>query len=427
MDGKIFLVAGQKEKNTSTNKVTVFDPAGNNGAGTWTEDYSLALPEHYEGLLAKVIGNTFVITGGGIWYSGNPRKETYSRSIIRNPVYELGFSSGCVKLRADAGSSVKGKALLFTIDGSKNYTTSTNADWLTVTKNAAGTAIQNATDIEFTADARGLAPGQYSGIITAKGSRSGPQYTEASYCVNLTVKGTTVSFKTLEAETAVLNGAKVATNHPDFTGTGFVDYINPYDDYIEWSFNRPEAGAALLRFRYSNGKEPDRPLKLEVNGVAVSSNLSFPTTGAWTKWSITEAAVNLDAGINTVRLTAIGHSGANIDHLAYRSETKAETAQKLAAEENISKSSGLLKAYVYPNPAAGNARLVLKTTSELPVEMEIMDMLGRTYKKMRFLNTNSKNLDFSVEDLTSGIYIIKVKQGNNLKSTRLVIQNRNFR
>lgn len=429
MDGKIFLVAGQGNNNGSTDRVIILDSEADNGRGAWKDDQSLVLPEHYEGLLAKVIDNTFIIAGGGTWWSGNPRKETYARTIDRNPVYKFGFSSGCAKLSANSGTAAKGKTLLFTIDGQKDYTTSSDADWLTVTKNASGTAIPNAVDVEFTANTNGLAPGNYSATISVKGTGSGPQYTGASYCVNLKVKGAIASLDTLEAETAELNGVKVATNHPDFTGTGFADYRNPENDYIEWSFDKSMAGSAQLAFRYSNGKETDRPLKLEVNGAVVTSNLSFATTGAWTDWSVSKATtVRLKAGVNTVRLTAIGYSGANIDHLTVRSETANETAQRLAAGESVQNtSSDLLKASVVPNPASGIARLRLKTRSALPVEMELMDMGGKTYKMMKFTNNSGGNFSFSVADMVPGIYVIKVKQGKTFTSTKLIIQNRSLR
>ena len=422
MDGKIFLIGGQGTDGASTNQVTIFEPEGKHGAGKWKNDHSLTLPEHYEGLLARVIGDQFIITDGGIWYSGNPRKETYSQTIGRNPVYEFGFPEGCLHLKADAGGIAKGKTLLFTIDGSKDYTISSNANWLTATKNAAGLATQNGADIELTADTKGLAPGNYSATITAIGSGSGPDYTEASYCVTLTVDGITATLQTLEAETAVLNGTKVASDHPEYTGTGFVDYRNPEDDYIEWSINKPQAGSTPLWFRYSNGKEFDRPLKLEVNGVTVFSTLSFPSTGDWTNWSVSNATVYLNKGINTIRLTAIGFSGPNIDHLTFRTNAAVETAQRAGSENTVMPiSSDLLKAHVYPNPASGNARLAFKTSSDLPVEMEIIDMLGKTHKTMKFLKGNSNSFDFSVKGLATGIYIIKIKQGNSLRSTKLIV------
>lgn len=422
IDGKIYIVGGQAEGGASTDAVTVFDPSGNNGAGTWQDVPSLTLPKKYEGGSSKIIGNTFIYTQGGEGTSANPRKHTYIQTIVRNPVYKLGFSSGCLNLTANAGSAVNGKTLLFTIDGSKNYTTSSNASWLTVTKNATGTAIPNAVDIEVTANTAGLAPGNYNAIITATGTAEAPDYayTDATYCVNLTVNGSTSS-ETFEAETALLFGAKAEANHPDFSGTGFADYKHLSDDYVQWSVNRSEAGAALLQFRYSNGKETDRPLRLEVNGIAAASNISFPTTGAWTKWSLAETTVNLNAGINTIRLTAVGSSGPNVDYLAIGGNVSA--AQR-AADKNASHiSSDVLRAYVTPNPASGNAKLVLAASSNLPVEMELLDMLGKTYQKRIFSNTGSNSFDFSVKGLQSGLYVVKVRQGNRFISTKLIIKN----
>jgi len=425
IDGKIYLVGGQSDKGASTDRVTIFDPAGNNGAGSWMDDESLTLPYRYEGGTAKVINDLFIYSHGGETTSASPRKKTYTRTIYRNPVHKLGFSSGCLQLSANSGSSVKGNTLLFTIDSSKNYITSSGAAWLTVTKNAAGTATPNAVDIEITANTAGLAPGNYSSIITATGSGDGPDYTAATYCVNLTVTGNNQPTQTLEAETADLSGVKVATNHTDFSGTGFTDFIHLSDDYIEWSFNKVNAGVSLLTFRYTNAKEYDRPLQLEVNGVVVNSGLSFPSTGAWEEWAEVTTTVSLNAGTNTVRLTAIGYSGPNIDYLAYTNDNTAARPEKTVQKNNpISASADLLKAFVSPNPASGNARLVFTTSSALPVEAEIVDMLGKTYKKMKLYNTGSNSFNFSVRDLPSGIYIMRLMQGKNAKTTKFIVDNK---
>jgi len=424
IDGKIYILGGQDEKGASTEKVTIFDPAGNNGAGSWTDDLSMTLPHKLEGGTGKIINSTLIYSHGGLGTSANPRKLTYALEVVRNPVYKLGFSSGCLQLNADSGSSVKGKTFLFTIDSSTGYTISSNTNWLTVTKNVTGTATPNAADIEITANTAGLAPGNYNGIITATGAEAGTPYVPATYCVNLTVKSTAPGLQTLEAETAVLNGAKVASNHPDFSGTGFVDYIHPTGDYIEWTVNKAVAASALLSFRYANAKETDRPLQLEVNGVLVNPGLSFPTTGAWTNWAAVNAAVNLNAGVNTVRLTAVGYSGPNIDYLAYANDTSIVTALRPALEKNrIPASSDLLKVVISPNPASGNARLVLNSSSALPVDIEITDMAGRTYRKTKFSVTGSNIFNFSVSDLPAGTYVVKVKQGNNLKSSKMIVQN----
>lgn len=425
IDGKIYIAGGQDENGASTDKVTIFDPAGNNGAGSWTDDLSLTLPKEYEGGTAKIINNTFIYSYGGELSSANPRKKTFTQTISRNPVYKLGFSSGCLQLNADSGSSVKGRTLLFTIDSTKEYTTSSDVNWLRVTKNAAGTATPNAADIEITANTAGLAPGNYSGTITATGSEAGTAYASATYCVNLTVKSVNAASQTLEAETAALDGAKVGDNHPDFSGTGFADYIHLTGDYIEWQVNRSEAGLALVSFRYSNGKEPDRPLQLEVNGVAINTNLSFPSTSTWTKWATVTVTAYLNAGANTIRLTAIGYSGPNIDYLTYTNDNSSAAVQRPGVEKSrVFATPNILKAYVSPNPASGNAKLILNTTSLLPINIEVIDISGKIYKQIKFSNTGANIFSFSVDDLSAGIYIIKIRQGNNFKTTKMIVQNR---
>ena len=117
----------------------------------------------------------------------------------------------------------------------------------------------------------------------------------------------------LEAENATLNSAVVATDHVDFTGTGFADYQG--EGFIEWSFNATQAGLYQLEFRYALAAG-DRPLNLiGKNGIPIKSNVSFPATGSFEVWKTVAVFARFDAGPNTVRAATTGNSGANIDHL----------------------------------------------------------------------------------------------------------------
>jgi fibronectin type 3 domain-containing protein len=118
----------------------------------------------------------------------------------------------------------------------------------------------------------------------------------------------------VEAETAVLSGVQVSAIHAGYTGTGFGDYINPTADYIQWTVNAPAAGTYTLQVRYALATG-SRPLEIRVNGLVVVASQPFPATGAFTTWGNSTLTANLNAGANTVRATAIGSSGANVDHL----------------------------------------------------------------------------------------------------------------
>ncbi len=117
-----------------------------------------------------------------------------------------------------------------------------------------------------------------------------------------------------EAEKATLNGAVVATNATGFSGSGFVDYVNPVNDYIEWNITVPEAGEYKLEFQYALA-HGNRPLAITVNDVR-QKNIDFVATGNFSKWQKSKSlTVDLNTGVNRIRATAIGSSGANIDYL----------------------------------------------------------------------------------------------------------------
>jgi hypothetical protein len=122
-----------------------------------------------------------------------------------------------------------------------------------------------------------------------------------------------------EAEEATLHGAIVHADsttapHQGFTGSSFVDYLNPNGDYIEWTLPRCSSGAVTLAFRYAL-QSGDRPLAVYVNGVSVTDSLSFPATGAWSNYGTVQVTATLAAGTNVVKLLATGASGANMDSL----------------------------------------------------------------------------------------------------------------
>ena len=119
--------------------------------------------------------------------------------------------------------------------------------------------------------------------------------------------------QTFQAEDATLFGPVVFSGRGS-EGTGYTDYQNATEDYIEWEIDVPQAGPYELSWRYANGST-NRPLQLTVNEVIEVASLDFNTTSGWTSWDLTAREVELHEGVNTIRLTAIGSSGANFDYM----------------------------------------------------------------------------------------------------------------
>ena len=121
--------------------------------------------------------------------------------------------------------------------------------------------------------------------------------------------------QTLQAEAATLVGADVSADHSGYAGTGYVDFDHASGDSIEWEVRVAAAGRYELSFRYANGGSIDRPLRLAVNGQALSGPVAFPPTGSWTTWALAKLVTTLAAGTNMVRVSAFGSGGPNVDAL----------------------------------------------------------------------------------------------------------------
>ncbi|MEV6415559.1 CBM35 domain-containing protein [Kribbella sp. NPDC051718] len=119
----------------------------------------------------------------------------------------------------------------------------------------------------------------------------------------------------LEAENAVCQGT-VDSDHAGFSGTGFCNTTNAVGASVEWTVTAPSAGTYTLGIRHANGTTVNRPMSVSVNGTVVAASQAFPGTGAWTNWQTVPVTAALQAGANTVRLsatTALG--GPNVDYL----------------------------------------------------------------------------------------------------------------
>nr|WP_237488004.1 kelch repeat-containing protein [Hufsiella arboris] len=231
VDGKIYMVAGQGVNNVTQNTVYQFTPEANNGKGSWTNLAALKLPASYLGLSAKLAGNQFLITNGARTVYSDERTETYSATIPRSNVRTLGFSVPCLSVKADSAGTLTGKNLLYVIQDSTQFTTTSNASWLTVSKNAGGMATLNGKDVEITINADSLPQGNYSGTITATAIPSG---SKASFCVNLTVVKPLSGYSL----TVNKNGSGIVTKSPDSVTYDGSTVLLTADAAAGWKFDK---------------------------------------------------------------------------------------------------------------------------------------------------------------------------------------------
>ncbi|AYB35114.1 carbohydrate-binding protein [Chryseolinea soli] len=225
-----------------------------------------------------------------------------------------------------------------------------------------------------------------------------------------TVSGT----QTLEAENATLVGPTVMNDHAGFVGTGFADYQNASGDYIQWSASVPAAGSYTLTFRYALVSGA-RPLSVSVNGAIINASLGFPQTGSWTTWSTVSTTANLNAGTNTIRTTAIGSSGPNVDNLTIQGVSGA-VAMTLASTTTDDAESSLS---LYPNPATRQVFVEVNGNSAV-AKLSLMNTTGKVVKSQIFsgLQEGINTLTLDVDDVTNGMYWLRLERerGSQLRS-----------
>jgi hypothetical protein len=208
-----------------------------------------------------------------------------------------------------------------------------------------------------------------------------------------------------EAENAVLSGVQASTLWSGYSGTGFGDYINPAGDYINWTVNVPSAGSYQLGFRYALGSGANRPLELKVNGAVAQSALAFPPTATWTDWQFVRINATLAAGNNTIRLTATGLSGANVDRLEVITAPAALAAVQRIAEPAAVTVEKKAAIRLYPVPATD--LLTIESDGVLG-EVKVADGLRGFRQRVVIVSREAGRVILDVSSLPGGVYVVAV-------------------
>jgi hypothetical protein len=118
-----------------------------------------------------------------------------------------------------------------------------------------------------------------------------------------------------EAEFGTNTGTSVNTDHPGFTGTGFVDGFETVGDSVSVDVDAAVTGTHNLRFRYGNALST-ATRTVYVDGVSVGT-LSLPSLPNWDTWGTATLSTSLGAGKHTIRLSyGSGNSGPiNLDNV----------------------------------------------------------------------------------------------------------------
>lgn len=118
----------------------------------------------------------------------------------------------------------------------------------------------------------------------------------------------------IQFENGTWENASVETTYSGYAGSGYVNTADVAGTWVELNVNAPATGEYSIDMRFANGTV-SRLMEISLNGSYVQ-HLDFAGTGSWNTWWTVSAALYMQQGLNTIRLTAAGPDGApNLDQL----------------------------------------------------------------------------------------------------------------
>ena len=184
-------------------------------------------------------------------------------------------------------------------------------------------------------------------------------------------------------------------------GTTFFDF-GGNSSFLEWNnVNVTTSGTYTLTFRYGNGSGANRQCALMVNSVG-QGNVPFANNGDWAVWQTSPSyQVTLNAGPNTIRLTANTASGGpNFDYMRVVSGGAGGGARVAPAGVLPEQEEGAGAISFYPNPVRDY--LTIRGIKS-PTQVGISNLNGQVIRKV-----TTENGQLDVSDLSKGFYLLRV-------------------
>lgn len=274
----------------------------------------------------------------------------------------------------------------------------------------------NATNksINWTSSDSGIASVDTNGLLTANATGTAT-ITATTVDGNKTANSTITVItnnNNYQAEDAEFNGPIIATNQPGYNGTGFLDYTNATNDYIKWNVYVPTDGSYNLNFRYAAASV--RGLKLTINGVDVITSVPFPSTGSFAIWGNYVTSQFLNAGNNTITLTAIGSSGGNFDELSI--------SNTLGVNDNTSENNSKT-VRVYPNPLTNEILTVATDGFDDDTNIRILITNSNGQKMYEKKLNDPCHTDVNLAGkLNDGVYLVIVESDQTKVVRKLIVK-----
>lgn len=226
----------------------------------------------------------------------------------------------------------------------------------------------------------------------------------------------------VEAESGSDFIGTIDNNHAGFTGAGFVNFTNEMESYLNLLVELPKAGQWMMKFRYGNGSENNRPCRIQIGATVIDSSYNFPSTGSWKNWEYSddELSWNFEAGSCSLKVIALtDEGGPNLDHirLRYTQPEKIETDYKGIVNNNF-------RLYPnYPNPFNSATTISYYIPRSGSVNLKIYDLNGDLIKEVidKYQKAGHHDFQWNAGGLSSGIYIMRIQKQNDIRTRKMIL------
>jgi hypothetical protein len=93
--------------------------------------------------------------------------------------------------------------------------------------------------------------------------------------------------------------------------------------------------------------------------------------------------------------------------------------QEIVTKNDAKSESGQFRVNAWPNPATRNFNMQVQSLSKESIDIYVSDVTGRLISKLKA--TNEQSISFG-DDLQPGLYFIKVRQGDYIKTIKVIKQ-----
>jgi len=186
-------------------------------------------------------------------------------------------------------------------------------------------------------------------------------------------------------------------------------------EWLEYTIANTTAGTYAINIRVASPRNTAKSVQVSLDDVNLGT-VAVPNTGGWQTWqTITIPSVTVSGGSNKVlRLTMVGGSF-NINSVQFSSSVRNTAITSIANSNANSKNKASIS--LYPNPAIEKVQIDFGKIISTKVPVQFFDHLGRAIKSVE-INTNNQSID--IQDLTTGLYFIKIGLENQTIQKTLV-------